>query len=153
VGRNYVVAGAPVVTSSWLVRILFYDTSSTILYQGSTSGAIDVVAIKDYSGNLSCSPFHVKLSKLGKKGDSCRVVKLAVNSRDVALRMKLGGAGEAFFVERTDRHTLQALSGIATVTPRSFEKEKSLETPLARINSLFVVPTDSTDILGANETR
>lgn len=68
--------------------------------------------------------------------------------------MKLGSAGEAFFVERTDRHTLQAASGIATVTSRGFEKDKSLQTPLVRNNSLFVAPTiDATDILGTSETR
>ena len=68
--------------------------------------------------------------------------------------MKLGGAGEAFFVERTDRHIFQTVSSIMTVTPRGFEKVKSVETPLVRINSLFVAPaTDATDILGTNETR
>ena len=64
-----------------------------------------MVAVRDASGVLSCSPFHVKLNKAAKKGDSCRIVKLSVNSKDVALSMKLGGAGEAFFVERTNEHT------------------------------------------------
>jgi phosphatidate phosphatase PAH1 len=38
----------------------------------------------------------------GSKGSSrSRVVRLKVNSREVSLQMKLGPAGEAFFVERT----------------------------------------------------
>ena len=49
----------------------------------------------------------MKLNKAAKKGDSCRIVKLTVNSKDVALSMKLGGAGEAFFVERTNHKICQ----------------------------------------------
>jgi phosphatidate phosphatase PAH1 len=78
----------------------------TLVYQGSTTGAIDVVAVRDSQGNLSCSPFHVKLNKPAQKGDCCRIVKLTVNSKDVALSMKIGSAGEAFFVERTNLKSL-----------------------------------------------
>lgn len=78
----------------------------TLFYQGSTTGAIDVVAVRDSQGNLSCSPFHVKLNKPAQKGDCCRIVKLTVNSKDVALSMKIGSAGEAFFVERTNLKSL-----------------------------------------------
>ena len=72
------------------------------------SGAIDVVAIRDASGNISCSPFHVKLNRAGKRGDPNRIVNLAVNRKDVSLSMKLGAAGEAFFVERTRERILQS---------------------------------------------
>lgn len=77
-----------------------FEWAATLYSQASTTGAIDVVVIKDSNGNLSCSPFHVKLNKSAKRGDTDRVVKLAVNSKAVDLSMKLGGAGEAFFVER-----------------------------------------------------
>ena len=86
-----------------------FDDSYLCCYRlkGSTAGAIDVVAVRDSAGILSCSPFHVKLNKAAKRGDSCRIVKLTVNSKDVALSMKLGGAGEAFFVERTNHKVYQ----------------------------------------------
>lgn len=65
-----------------------------------------MVAVRDSQGNLTCSPFHVKLNKPAQKGDCCRIVKLTVNSKDVALSMKIGSAGEAFFVERTNLKSL-----------------------------------------------
>ena len=79
------------------------------------AGAIDVVAIRGSDGKItSCSPFHVKLpasnvppSRAKKKEGEApskrdkRVVKMKVNGREVELSMKVGSAGEAFFVQRT----------------------------------------------------
>ena len=76
--------------------------------QTAGSGAIDVVAIRDTTGNISCSPFHVKLNRARRRGDPNRIVNLAVNGKDVSLSMKLGAAGEAFFVERTRERILQS---------------------------------------------
>lgn len=52
-------------------------------------------------GSIKCSPFHVKLAK-GKK--DVRLVKLTVNGKETDLKMKVGRAGEAFFVEHTGQH-------------------------------------------------
>ena len=76
---------------------------ATSFVGGSTNtqaGAIDIIAVRRSDGSLSCSPFHVKLGKIPKKGEK-KIVSLKVNGRDVPLSMKLGPAGEAFFVERT----------------------------------------------------
>jgi len=67
------------------------------------AGAIDVIAIRQSDGTLTCSPFHVKLGKASQKGER-RIVKLKVNGKEVALSMKLGPAGEAFFVERSKEY-------------------------------------------------
>ena len=64
-----------------------------------STGAIDVIAVRRMDGSVCCSPFHVKLGKVSKKGER-RIVTLKVNSKDVSLSMKLGPAGEAFFVEK-----------------------------------------------------
>lgn len=66
----------------------------------SQAGAIDVIAVRKPDGSLSCSPFHVKVAQASKKGEK-KIVKLRVNGKDVDLSMKVGPAGEAFFVERT----------------------------------------------------
>jgi len=66
---------------------------------GST-GAIDMVAIRRADGTLSCTPFHVKLAHGAKRGEN-KIVKLRVNGELASFHMKLGMAGEAFFVERT----------------------------------------------------
>jgi len=72
---------------------------STLHNNSHSTGAIDVIAIRRADGSLCCSPFHVKLGKASKKGER-RLVTLRVNNEDVSLSMKLGPAGEAFFVEK-----------------------------------------------------
>ncbi len=64
------------------------------------AGAIDVIAVRRDDGSLLCSPFHIKLGKASKKGEK-KMVKIRVNGKEVEVFMKLGQAGEAFFVERT----------------------------------------------------
>lgn len=52
-------------------------------------------------GSIKCSPFHVKLAK-GRK--DVRLVRLKVNGKETDLKMKVGRAGEAFFVEHSEQH-------------------------------------------------
>lgn len=82
------------------MNVLEWAVSSVLGSPNSQAGAIDVIAVRKSDGSLSCSPFHVKLGKSSKKGER-RVVNLKVNGKDVDLSMKLGPAGEAFFVERS----------------------------------------------------
>eukprot|EP01038_Epipyxis_sp_PR26KG_P010042 gene10042-13500_t len=65
------------------------------------TGAIDVIAIRHADGTISCSPFHVKIGKSAVKRDSKKIVRLKVNGKEVDLSMKIGPAGEAFFVTKT----------------------------------------------------
>lgn len=61
------------------------------------SGAIDVVAVRHDDESFSCSPFHVKLPVRAKtKGH--KTVSLLVNGLPVKVSMRLGSAGEAFFI-------------------------------------------------------
>lgn len=73
-----------------------------ILGSQAPSGAIDVVAIRRADGSVSCSPFHVKFP-VDKRTATEKLVKLKINGNETKLLMKLGSAGEAFFVERTKR--------------------------------------------------
>lgn len=50
------------------------------------------------SGDLVCSPFHVRFGKLQLLRPSEKVVELQVNGNATGLGMKVGEAGEAFFV-------------------------------------------------------
>mmetsp|Transcript_20209 Transcript_20209/g.29016 ORF Transcript_20209/g.29016 Transcript_20209/m.29016 type:complete len:1153 (+) Transcript_20209:94-3552(+) len=74
-----------------------------VLGSQAPSGAIDMVVVRKADGTMSCSPFHVKLP-VGRKNTGNKLVKIRVNGKDVKLSMKLGTAGEAFFVERTKQH-------------------------------------------------
>ena len=65
------------------------------------SGAIDVIVVEDVkSGELTCSPFHVRFGKLQLLRPQEKAVELRVNGVTVGeeLRMKVGEAGETFFV-------------------------------------------------------
>lgn len=91
------------------------------------SGAIDIVAIRqsdekahsseppsptksfenaqksDTGFNINCTPWHVRFGKLsGIMNPKERVVQIACNGVKTSLKMKLGDAGEAFFVEEAD---------------------------------------------------
>jgi len=62
------------------------------------SGAIDIVVVRDKLGHLSCSPFHARFGKLKLLRPSDKVVELLINDQVVDVLMKVGEAGEAFFV-------------------------------------------------------
>eukprot|EP01041_Mallomonas_annulata_P001301 gene1301-2514_t len=77
------------------------EWAASVLGPQATNGAIDVVALRMADGRINSSPFHVKLSNVSRKGEN-KVVKLRLNGEPIKLQMKLGRAGEAFFVERTN---------------------------------------------------
>ena len=87
-----------------------------------------------------------------------RTVKLAVNNRDVALSMKLGSAGEAFFVERMDRRIFNNNSTVIPLNATEFNQENvgsALQgMPLSRNNSISAVTVTGINSSAApNETR
>ena len=70
------------------------------------TGAIDVIVIQrpTDSGNteLACSPFHVRFGKWQVLRPSEKKVNVFVNGNPIPFNMKIGEAGEAFFVFETD---------------------------------------------------
>ncbi|SAM00013.1 hypothetical protein [Absidia glauca] len=66
------------------------------------SGAIDIVVVKQADGQLSSSPFHVRFGKLSVLRPQEKKVVIKVNDDIVPYVMKVGDAGEAFFVFETD---------------------------------------------------
>ena len=69
------------------------------------SGAIDVIVVQRHDGTLACSPFHVRFGKMHLLRPTEKIVQVRVNGTLVdghIVRMKLGEAGEAFFVMDAD---------------------------------------------------
>ena len=62
------------------------------------SGAIDIIVVKQVDGELVCSPFHVRFGKLSLLRPQEKIVQISVNSKKTDLQMKVGEAGETFFV-------------------------------------------------------
>lgn len=66
------------------------------------SGAIDIVVVEQEDGDLACSPFHVRFGKLSVLMPQEKRVQIKVNGEVVPYVMKVGEAGEAFFVFETE---------------------------------------------------
>ncbi|CAG8491026.1 2602_t:CDS:10 [Ambispora gerdemannii] len=74
------------------------------------SGAIDVIVVQQPNGELACSPFHVRFGKLSVLMPQEKKVEVTVNGKLVDFPMKVGEAGEAFFIiemENEVPHELQ----------------------------------------------
>lgn len=83
------------------------------------SGAIDVVVVDQGNGDLACSPFHVRFGKLKLLRPSEKVVEITINNNPTDLRMKVGEAGEAFFVFETDTFVPSEYSTSPIQSPES----------------------------------
>ncbi|KAI1319801.1 hypothetical protein EDD11_003186 [Mortierella claussenii] len=84
----------------------FFSTVSKFyseLNPATLSGAIDVVVVEQPNGDLACSPFHVRFGKLSILRPQEKVVEVTINGRVVDFPMKVGDAGEAFFVFETEQ--------------------------------------------------
>ncbi|KAK6168129.1 hypothetical protein SNE40_022017 [Patella caerulea] len=67
------------------------------------TGAIDVVITQQEDGTYTSSPFHVRFGKMGVLRSREKVVDIEINGLPADIQMKLGEAGEAFFVEEVDK--------------------------------------------------
>ncbi|XP_041361704.1 phosphatidate phosphatase LPIN2-like isoform X2 [Gigantopelta aegis] len=76
------------------VKGLYNEINSATL-----TGAIDVIIVQQCDGSFQSSPFHVRFGKMGVIRARQKVVDIEINGEPVDLQMKLGEAGEAFFVE------------------------------------------------------
>ncbi|XP_068737547.1 phosphatidate phosphatase LPIN3-like [Montipora capricornis] len=79
------------------VRGFYSEINSATL-----TGAIDVVVVRREDGSFVGSPFHVRFGKLGVLRSREKIVDIEINGEPVELQMKLGEAGEAFFVEELE---------------------------------------------------
>jgi len=73
------------------------------------SGAIDVIVVEQPDGKLACSPFHVRFGKLCVLRPQEKRVEMAVNDMIVDFPMKVGEAGEAFFIFETEKDVPEEL--------------------------------------------
>ncbi|EGC35488.1 hypothetical protein DICPUDRAFT_33329 [Dictyostelium purpureum] len=82
------------------------------------SGAIDILVIPQLDGSLKCTPFHVRFGKLQLIQSSAKVISIYVNGQKTDLQMKLGQAGEAFFVEESDEPVPDILATSPIPSPK-----------------------------------
>ncbi|KAL9652289.1 hypothetical protein ABK040_011948 [Willaertia magna] len=65
------------------------------------SGAIDVVCIEQPDGTLKCTPWHVRFGRLKVMRSREKVIRIMVNGKLTELCMKIGEAGDSYFVHET----------------------------------------------------
>ncbi|KAF9436119.1 hypothetical protein BGZ76_004770 [Entomortierella beljakovae] len=85
------------------------------------SGAIDVVVIEQPNGDLACSPFHVRFGKLSILRPQEKVVEVTINGRTVDFPMKVGDAGEAFFVFETEQDVPEEFATSPLARPSEYK--------------------------------
>jgi len=83
------------------------------------SGAIDVIVVEQEDGSLACSPFHVRFGKFSLLRPYEKKVEFRVNDAKQDYAMKLGEAGEAFFVFETSDNIPEAMQTSPLVSPAS----------------------------------
>ncbi|THH19909.1 hypothetical protein EW146_g1340 [Bondarzewia mesenterica] len=70
------------------------------------TGAIDVIVIRratpEGEYELACSPFHVRFGKWQVLRPAEKKVNVSVNGKPIPFKMKIGDAGEAFFIFETE---------------------------------------------------
>jgi phosphatidate phosphatase LPIN len=108
------------------------------------SGAIDVIVIEQEDGSLACSPFHVRFGKFSLLRPSEKKVEFKVNNIKQNYSMKLGEAGEAFFVFETTDQIPESLQTSPLVSPASSPPNISTEqlTPSALPEPTYLDITD-----------
>ncbi|DAZ94867.1 TPA: hypothetical protein N0F65_008169 [Lagenidium giganteum] len=115
-----------------------YVTNVFDFKQGTMSGAIDIVVVQNEDGEFRCTPFHVHFGRIQLKDKAEKQVRVVVNGKLVdGVKMKLGAAGEAFFVDKVhqpvdDDYSTSPISSPAARTERTRKKSSATVPPLKR---------------------
>lgn len=115
------------------------------------TGAIDIVVVKQQDGSYIGSPFHVRFGKLGVLSSREKVVEIAINDEEVDLQMKLGRAGEAFFVEKLwSRENIPYNLATSPIPSSNFLSEK-YDFALANQENNYSCDTSQENIISVEE--
>ncbi|KAG9324351.1 hypothetical protein KVV02_004946 [Mortierella alpina] len=124
----------------------FFSTVSKFyneLNPATLSGAIDVVVVEQADGELACSPFHVRFGKLSILRPQEKVVEVTINGRVVDFPMKVGDAGEAFFVFETEQDVPEEFATSPLARPTTDKVEEDIDyLDLAQGTSTMTHPPD-----------
>lgn len=84
-------------------RIVSSVSNALDFNQATLSGCIDIICVRNpHTGELHSTPFHVRFGKAKLLRSREKIVTVTVNSRPTSLVMKLGAAGEAYFMQEVE---------------------------------------------------
>jgi len=82
-------------------KIFSSVTQALDFNQATFSGCVDVMVVQQKDGSLKSTPFHIRLGKLKVLKSKNKEVKIHVNGFETGLKMRLGDAGEGYFIKET----------------------------------------------------
>lgn len=84
-------------------RIVSSVSNALDFNQATLSGCIDIICVRNpHTGELHSTPFHVRFGKAKLLRSREKIVTITVNGKHTALLMKLGAAGEAYFMQEVE---------------------------------------------------
>lgn len=84
-------------------RIVSSVSNALDFNQATLSGCIDIICVRNpHTGELHSTPFHVRFGKAKLLRSREKIVSVTVNNKPTALVMKLGAAGEAYFMQEVE---------------------------------------------------
>ncbi|KEP54332.1 lipin-1 [Rhizoctonia solani 123E] len=145
----YLVRG--IVTAATAPYQIYKDLNPSTL-----TGAIDVIVVERRAENgdteLACSPFHVRFGKWQVLLPADKKVSVYVNGKPIPFNMKIGEAGEAFFVFETDEDVPEELMTSPILEPvRPGEDSKKLaagDRPAGRFGAKKARAKEESALLG-----
>lgn len=103
------------------------------------TGAIDVIVVRRRADDgdiyLACSPFHVRFGKLQVLRPADKKVNVFINGNPIPFGMKIGDAGEAFFVVETEEDIPEDLVTSPLLTATSTTPQKDIPSVASKADS------------------
>ncbi|KAG8894181.1 hypothetical protein FRB99_001427 [Tulasnella sp. 403] len=113
-----------------------YYTNLPPINASTLTGAIDVIVVEtrsdDGSVDLACTPFHVRLGKWQVLRPGEKQVNVLVNGRPIPYMMKIGDAGEAFFVFETEEDVPEELMTSPILGPTKVDNDQQVDSEAQR---------------------
>ncbi|KAL8433796.1 hypothetical protein ACSSS7_003642 [Eimeria intestinalis] len=84
-------------------RIVSSVSNALDFNQATLSGCIDIICVRNpHTSELHSTPFHVRFGKAKLLRSREKIVTVTVNGQPTSLVMKLGAAGEAYFMQEVE---------------------------------------------------
>ncbi|KAL8272473.1 hypothetical protein Esti_003596 [Eimeria stiedai] len=84
-------------------RIVSSVSNALDFNQATLSGCIDIICVRNpHTSELHSTPFHVRFGKAKLLRSREKIVTVTVNGKPTSLVMKLGAAGEAYFMQEVE---------------------------------------------------
>ena len=84
--------------ASLLSSVGSFVSSALDFNKATLTGALDIIAVRYDDGSLRVTPFHVRFGKLKLLRSRDKLVRVLVDGAPTELVMRLGAAGEGYFI-------------------------------------------------------